>query len=773
MRCTVLLATLLLMADLVFAQTPDRTWRASWIGLPDSTGANAWLCFRKDVTLSPKKNQPVRTRIACDSKYWLYVNGRLAVFEGQLKRGPNPTDAYYDEVDIARYLKPGRNTIAVLVWYFGKDGFSHKNSGRAGLLFDADVAGQRVLSDVTWQVRRHPAFGQTGNPQPNYRLPESNIHFDARLDNAPTWFMPATQLNWSRATVLAGAEAGAWGKLHKRPIPMWHDSGLLPYTRIEKEQRGDTLVVRAYLPQNVMITPYLSVKSRAGQLIDIRTDNYRGGSEPNIRAEYITKVGPQTFESPAFFNGHYVIYRMPADVEIIALNYRETRFDTDLLGLFVSDDPALNRLHQKAINTLRVGLRDHIHDCPDRERAQWWGDVVITMGELFYAADTNAHSAIRKAMLDLVNWQKPSGVLYSPVPAGNWQQELPPQMLASIGTFGFWHYYENTGDRATIERVYPAVKKYLSLYQTDSSGLVVHREGGWLWHDWGKNVDVPVLDNAWYYVAVDGAARMAQLLNRQADYDRYMRAMVRLKPAFQTAFWTGSGYRSAGYVPGYDDRAQGMAIVAGLSEAEQWPTMRRVLDTTFNAGPYMEKYILEAYFQQNDAEAGLARMKKRYRIMIDSPLTTLWEGWNIGDPTYGGGTYNHGWTGGPLTLMHQYIAGLRPLEPAYARYEIKPQLAGLKHIKTISQTRNGPVSTEIDQTKQQTRLRVQTNLPGAALIYVPKPTSSARTLRMNGQVIFIDNKAGRLPASVRRVSDADTYFLLEATGPFALDLRCQ
>ena len=213
-------------------------------------------------------------------------------------------------MDIARYLKPGRNTVAVLVWYFGKDGFSHKNSGRAGLLFDADVAGQRVLSDVTWQVRRHPAFGQTGNPQPNYRLPESNIHFDARLDNAPTWFMPATQLNWSRATVLAGAEAGAWGKLHKRPIPMWHDSGLLPYTRIEKEQagryaRGAGLLTR----RNVMITPYLSVKSRAGQLIDIRTDNYRGGSEPNIRAEYITKVGPQTFESPAFFNGHYVIYQ--------------------------------------------------------------------------------------------------------------------------------------------------------------------------------------------------------------------------------------------------------------------------------------------------------------------------------------------------------------------------------------------------------------------------------------------------------------------------------
>ena len=763
---------LLLLSSPALAQTSTNTWRANWIGLTDSTGANAWLCFRKDVTLSPKKGQPVRAKIACDSKYWLYINGKLAVFEGQLKRGPNPTNSYYDEIDIDAYLKPGKNTFALLVWYFGKDGFSHKTSGRAGLLFQAEVAGQPILSDATWQVRRHPAFGQTGKPQPNYRLPESNIHFDARQDDVPAWFMPAVKLSWPHATVLANAENGPWGNLHKRPIPMWHDSGLLPYTRIEKETWGDTLVVRAYLPQNLMITPYLSVKSRVGQLIDIRTDNYRGGSEPNIRAEYITKVGPQTFESPAFFNGHYVIYRMPASVEIIALKYRETRFDTDLSGTFVSDDPALNRLHQKAINTLRVGLRDHIHDCPDRERAQWWGDVVITMGELFYAADTNAHSAIRKAMLDLVNWQKPDGVLYSPVPAGNWNQELPPQMLASVGKFGFWSYYEHTGDQATIERVYPAVKKYLSLYQTDSLGLVKHREGGWLWHDWGKNVDVPVMDNAWYYVALDGAARMAQLLGQQTDYEAYTQTMHRLKPAFQRAFWTGSGYRSAGYAHGYDERAQGMAVVAGLSEAGQWSAMRQVLDTTFNAGPYMEKYILEAYFQMNDAASGLARMKNRYRIMIDSPLTTLWEGWNIGDPTYGGGTYNHGWTGGPLTLMHQYMTGLRTLEPAYARYEIKPQLAGLRHVKTTSETLNGPISIELDCTEREMKMVVQTRLPGTALIYLPKPSPLSQTVLLNGIVIFAKNKVRKLPSSVRSIHDAGKFFRIETRGPIALILAC-
>jgi len=658
--------------------------------------------------------------------------------------------------------------MAVLVWYWGKDGFSHRSSGRAGLLFD--LCGDQTRtgsSDSTWKTAPHLAFGNSLPPHPNYRLPEHNIRYDARLGDE-RWIAPGfDDTAWPPAEVLAPAGGRPWGTLIERPIPMWYDSGLQPYTRLEREVRGDTLIVRAYLPQNSMITPYLSVRSRAGNLIDIRTDNYRGGSEPNIRTEYITTDGEQTFESPAFFNGHYVVYRMPADVVVQDVKYRETRFDTDLKGTFVSSDSALNQLHRKAVNTLRVGLRDHIHDCPDRERAQWWGDVVITMGELFYVADTNAHRAVRKAMRELVAWQKTDSALYSPVPAGNWKQELPAQMLASVGRFGFWHYYQNTADRATIVQVYPAVKKYLSLYQTDSSGLVVHREGGWMWHDWGQKIDVPVLDNAWYYVALDGAARMAKLLDETQDYERYIRLMSRLKPAFQRAFWTGTGYRSAGYKHGgYDDRAQGMAVVSGLSDAQHWATIRAVLDTTLRAGAYLEKYILEAYFQMSDAEAGLARMKKRYARMIDSPLTTLWEGWDIGDPTYGGGTYNHGWTGGPLTLLHQYVTGLEPLEPGYARFRVRPQPGPLRRVSAQAETVRGRIQTSLEREQDQTRLTV--NVPPGTTAEVSVPQEPGRVFRritLNGRTVW---QSGRGHSSAFRSADATHLFFAVAAGNWTL-----
>ena len=88
------------------------TWDAQWIWDDDSTARNTWMDFRKTVELTevPEKAE---ARLAVDSRYWLYINGELVVFEGGLKRGPTPEDGYYDVVDIAPYLKTGTNTIAV------------------------------------------------------------------------------------------------------------------------------------------------------------------------------------------------------------------------------------------------------------------------------------------------------------------------------------------------------------------------------------------------------------------------------------------------------------------------------------------------------------------------------------------------------------------------------------------------------------------------------------------------------------------------------------
>ena len=55
-------------------------------------------------------------------------------------------------------------------------------------------------------------------------------------------------------------------------------------------------------------------------------------------------------------------------------------------------------------------------------------------------------------MYELIGWQQEDGTLYSPIPSSNWNKELPGQMLASIGYYGFWNYYLHTGDLQTIKK---------------------------------------------------------------------------------------------------------------------------------------------------------------------------------------------------------------------------------------------------------------------------------------------------------------------------------
>ena len=104
------LSALLWSSDRAVAALPDRAerpWKARWISsgtTPEQP--NTWLNYRYTADL-PALPSSVVARIGADSKYWLWVNGRLVVFEGGLKRGPNPQDTYYDEVELAPYLVKG------------------------------------------------------------------------------------------------------------------------------------------------------------------------------------------------------------------------------------------------------------------------------------------------------------------------------------------------------------------------------------------------------------------------------------------------------------------------------------------------------------------------------------------------------------------------------------------------------------------------------------------------------------------------------------------
>ncbi len=717
----------LLMAALGVAsceQDRGRTYRANvnaaWIGISsdvDTIQAGEWLCYHKLITAGLEDLDTIY--ITADTKYWLWVNEKLVVREGGLPWGPVPGGAYTDAVDLSDFAGSGELRLDVAVWYWGRDGFAHQSGPAAALRISSSTAA--VVTDTSWSVAKHPALSpRAGGPYPNYRLAASHVLFDGSQKtladaDACLWGYDGP---WSAAvvhTVLDSTSheesipssseesqqrtSSSTGYNHTlRPIAQWKDFGRKPYPQApEMPLVSDGTPLTLDLPYNAQVTAYLDVTSATGgDTITMMTDNFRGGGAYNYKAAYITGPGRQVYQMPNWINGHQMIYDIPADVTVHDLQYRETGYATEIAGSFHSDDPLLDELWTKAARTLYITMRDNYMDCPDRERAQWWGDVVIELEETMYALDRESDRLTRKALLELMHWQKADSSLFSPIPAGNWDKELPTQMLASVGKYGLWTYYLHTGDERILHESHAAVKRYLHLYELDSTGMVIPRQGGWTWGDWGDNKDLPLLFAGWYALALESYADMSGIVG---DPDEALWADERwtsLSRAVQS-HWTGSAYKSSEHTGPPDGRAQALMVLSGMAPASHEPALISLLAEEKECSPYFEKYVLEALYRLDQPDIAIDRMRSRYREMIESPLTTLWEGWSLNDAKWGGGTYNHAWSGGPLSLLSGYALGVQPVSPGYDTIHIRPQLGPLRRASGSLQSPHGEITISIHQ----------------------------------------------------------------------------
>jgi len=434
-------------------------------------------------------------------------------------------------------------------------------------------------------------------------------------------------------------------------------------------------------------------------------------------------------------NGHKMYYFIPKGVKVRSLKYRETGFNTEFSGSFHSSDPFLNRYWEKARRTLYVTMRDTYMDCPERERAQWWGDAVNESGEAFYALDLHSHSLMKKGMYELIGWQRPDGSLFSPVPAGNWNKELPCQMLSSIGPYGFWNYYLFTADRQTISDLYPGVKRYLEIWKPDGKGTITMRPGDWTWGDWGSEIDKELIYNLLYYMAVKSTSETALLLEKPDDAAVFDRFLQSFPEAFNRQFWNGTHYRHPAYTGKPDDRAQALAVLAGIVPEERYPVLLKLFQTEMHASPYMEKYVGEAMFVMGYASEALKRMESRFSKMVSHPgFTTLFEGWGIGSEGFGGGTVNHAWSGGGLTLASQYLCGIAPAEPGFAVVSVKPRPGYVKEASATMISVKGPVTSKFVNGDESFQLTVE--IPSSVEGIIGIPGHDFRRITLDGRDIW-------------------------------------
>ena len=698
-------------------------WKAEWIWDEESVNEeNIWMCFNKKVSLN-KVPEKLVADISADSKYWLYINGENVVFEGSVKRGQDKNSGYYDSIDIAPYLKKGENSICALVWYWDNEtSYSYSGSGQGGFIFEAIGEDISIISNESWKVKRNDVYINSSLYPPNYRFAEYSIYYDATKDVGDWTDVSYDASSWENATVYTDE---VYGKLYPRGIPLLKDYGLKEYENSKdyenytvKKLFGEKITVD--IPYNAQLTPYLKIIAPAGKKIRITTENTLIGA---VSSTYITKEGEQEFEALGWFNGEHITYKIPRGVTVVSLMYRETGYDSSFSGDFECDDEFMNSLWQKSLRTLYVTMRDNFMDCPDRERAQWWGDVTSEMIMTMYSMDSNSYLLYQKGVQAMLSHIDDTKVLQTVVPINGDYFELPVQQLA--GVVGFMTYYEYTGDKAFIEKVYDATLDYLKLWEIDENNLVVHRSGSWDWPDWGKKADMTAIENAWVYYALSAAEEMAKLLGEDEDISFITERKVAISKGYQT-LWTDEGYKSDD-VKKCDDRANALAVLSGLATEEQYTTITDVLVNTKNSSPYMEYYVLEALCKMGEYENARDRIKNRYEGMVNENYSTLWEFWNSWQ-----GTMNHAWSGGPLVIMSKHFAGITPVESGYEKVKIDPQYTLSDSLSCTVPSVKGLISLDYEKTDEGYVINVTLPEDMRAVLYVP----SNAVVNVNSEIYF-------------------------------------
>ncbi|MFZ9682652.1 MAG: alpha-L-rhamnosidase N-terminal domain-containing protein, partial [Cephaloticoccus sp.] len=182
---------------------------------------NAFVLFRRDLTLD-RGPRRAPLCITADQSYQLYVNGAFVC------RGPARGFQHswpYDEIDVARWLVPGRNVLAVRAHNPGLSNFQYHSESYAGLLVHARWGRVHLKSDATWRCRVQP--GLRRDPVQNSHQLFTQEHYDAREGLAGWMNTDFDDADWS-APVLWPQGRMPWLSLEPRGIPIMFEEANRP-----------------------------------------------------------------------------------------------------------------------------------------------------------------------------------------------------------------------------------------------------------------------------------------------------------------------------------------------------------------------------------------------------------------------------------------------------------------------------------------------------------------------------------------------------------------
>jgi alpha-L-rhamnosidase len=759
----------------------ESDWSARYVGLPRPAGVREgaplpfpWL--RKTVTLSARPRRAV-AYVNPLGYYELYINGRK-VDDHVLS--PVPSDFsrrnIYVTHDVTRYLAPGKNTVALWLgrgWYVrGHAGVIHDGPlVRAQL--DVDVPGEthlRVITDDTWKVHESPitplgrgtAFGDYGGER-----------YDARLE-VPDW----------NAT---GFDDSGWqnAAAFDPPKVVTAAQNVEPNRIIETVKPESVVEMGAgvhmfKLPRN--LTGWFELRLprglAAGTTIKLEYSDFpppTGGGRwqiHNQRDECIVRgAGDEVFRSRFNYHGFgwVRVSGLPVAPSVDDAKAYLIHTAYEPAGEFACSNELLNRIYRMTTYTYRcLTLGGYVVDCPTRERLGYGGDAGTSLETGMF--NFTAGGLYNRWLADWRAAQDPNtGDLPFTAPHYQNQGGGGPMWSGFVVTLP-WQMYLHYGDRRILETNYPLIRKWLGYLESETKDHVLESHSSYAMRlpqwvflgDWvpprppgagrapfGDPVDVKFINTCHYLYQLRLAEKMARLLGKQADVEKYSMVGNHVAAAINRRFLDREKYKFATGEQPY----LAFPLLLDIVPPDLREPVARNLEETIrvtdaghiNAGMHGTYFLLKHLMEQDRNDLIYEMVTKRdypgWGYMLGQGATTAWEDWQ------GNGSRIHDTLISIGSWFIQGLGGIRLDEkaPGFRHFLVKPAPVGdLTFARARYRSPYGPIASDWRIDNGTFRLDVTVPAGTTATVYLP---TSAR-----GSV----TEGGRLAARAMGVRPAGT-----------------
>mgnify|MGYP006271370125 CR=1 FL=1 len=608
----------------------------------------------------------------------------------------------YSTYEVTELLEEGRNAMGMwlgdgwynsharAVWGFDRAPWRDRPCCRLQLEVEyEDGTRERFVTDGSWKSRSSPVVYNS--------IREGEI-YDARKE-IPGWSEGGLDdRDWAPVLIVGGPK----GVLQPQELPPIRICEKLRPVGFTEPKPG--LFVFDF-GQNFAGWVQLRVRGEAGDRVVMKFGEQlhadgtldqsnidRHHRNPRFHyAEYILKGGGEEVWHPEFtyFGFQYVEVtglREPPTTEMLEGHFVHTDFEE--VGGIVCSDPMI----QRVVSATRWSYLSNFHgyptDCPQREKNGWTGDAHLgaETGLLLFRPE----AAYRKWLEDCRDAQLETGALPAIVPTSGWGYRSRTGFGGNIDlSHGFgpawdgaylwvaWYLYLYTGDVDVLDQHYEGLVclvDYLGSFTED--GLLGIGLGDWVFYrTW---TPAPLTSTACLYDLTEKLGRIAGILGKEADAERYWEEAARIRAAFNREYYDPqthtyhegeqTGMAAALYfnlVP----KGEEARVAARLSSAIE------ANDGLLDCGVLGAKWIPHALSRHGYTQQMMDILRDTrcpgWGYWMDRGATTLWEDFK---PTSADNSRNHMFFGDIVHWLFEAVAGIRPDpdHPGFRKIRLKP-----------------------------------------------------------------------------------------------------